>query len=547
MQDRPNKKPLNELPPCVVDFIRRVTKKMRYRRKVRREVQAELTAHFEDELRDCESLEEREQKAHTLIEEFGDPGLLGVLCRRAKKRCRPLWRKIVVRSGQALGVFVLYLVVCSLPLTLGKPTIRVNYIEWLNNRWRPNAADTANAKPLYDQAAKMYVHPPEPLRAKQANGNAFLRSSVEWLSGYSDEEQEALKRWLEENWPAFDMLRRGSQMAYYWPAYDASSGYLSDSNVVGDSMQAFRGYRQVVLALREQIAWKASEGRIEGALDDCLVLHRFGRHLQGKGFLNDQLVGVSVESLCYDGIALILHRSKVPDPILATVQQELETQFDPGRYVISLDGEKAFWYDNIQRRFTDDGHGGGHVLKQGIPLAAGDWRDNLIGILLFDYPGQRETVAMVERYFEHVQKRFTTPPNKRDSDGALSERDQAGTGNLFLDITEPVHNTVSRQAWRLKTHEMATIILVAIQRYAGDTGGYPAILEQLVARGYLKDLPADPFGRGPLTYKKTDKGFLLYSWGGDLEDDGGRWGTDSQGNPNRWADNGDWVFWPVGP
>ncbi len=395
----------SDLPPCVRDYITGVICRMRYRRKVRRDVETELTAHFEDCLRDCKDGQEREQKARRLIEEFGDPGLLGVLCRRAKKRCRPLWAKALIRSAQALGVFVLYAFICSLPMTLGKPTIRVNYVEWLNDRWRPAAADAVNAKPLYDQAAKAYVQAPELLKDKQTHGGAFERSRVEWFSGYSDEEKEALKRWLDENQPAFDMLRKASRITEYWPAYDAIAGNLIDSTVVEDSFQVLSGYRQLVLALREQIAWEASEGRIEEALDDCLVLHRFGRHLQGKGFLNDQLHGVSAESVCYDGIALILHRVEVPGPLLARVQQELERGFDPNRQVVSLDGEKAFWYDNIQRHFTDDGNGGGHALKDGIPFAAGDWRRNLIGIFGFQYPGRRQTVAMVENYFQEAQRR----------------------------------------------------------------------------------------------------------------------------------------------
>jgi len=90
---------------------------MRYRRKVRRDVQAELAAHFEDELKDCENDEDKEQKAKQLITEFGDVKLLAVLLRRAKKRCRPLWRKALVRSLQVLGIIVLYFLICSSPKT----------------------------------------------------------------------------------------------------------------------------------------------------------------------------------------------------------------------------------------------------------------------------------------------------------------------------------------------------------------------------------------------------------------------------------------------
>ncbi|MBN1593516.1 MAG: hypothetical protein JW941_09780, partial [Candidatus Coatesbacteria bacterium] len=64
------------LPEEAQAFIRRVIRKMRYRKKVRADVQAELVAHFEDELRDCRDAQEREKKARQLVDEFGDARLL---------------------------------------------------------------------------------------------------------------------------------------------------------------------------------------------------------------------------------------------------------------------------------------------------------------------------------------------------------------------------------------------------------------------------------------------------------------------------------------
>ena len=52
---------LNNLPACAADFIKLVIKKMRYRKKVRADVQAELAAHFEDQLKDCTTDEEKLQ------------------------------------------------------------------------------------------------------------------------------------------------------------------------------------------------------------------------------------------------------------------------------------------------------------------------------------------------------------------------------------------------------------------------------------------------------------------------------------------------------
>jgi hypothetical protein len=124
MENKPDKNRSADLPLCATEFTRRVVRRMWYRRKARREVQAELRAHFEDAVRDCATAEEKERKVRELIEEFGDTKLLVALCHRAKKRCRPLWLKALLRSGQGLGVAIFYGVLCTLPLSLGRPTIR---------------------------------------------------------------------------------------------------------------------------------------------------------------------------------------------------------------------------------------------------------------------------------------------------------------------------------------------------------------------------------------------------------------------------------------
>ncbi|MBN2581718.1 MAG: hypothetical protein JXL80_01525, partial [Planctomycetes bacterium] len=99
--------------------------------------------------------------------------------------------------------------------------------------------------------------------------------------------------------------------------------------------------------------------------------------------------------------------------------------------------------------------------------------------------------------------------------------------------------------WRLKTYEGAAIVTVAILSYESDKGEYPACLDDLVATAYLSRLPPDPYANGPLSYRKTNDGFLLYSWGENLTDDGGVQGLGQDGQPRMWADTGDWVFWPV--
>ncbi len=87
--------------------------------------------------------------------------------------------------------------------------------------------------------------------------------------------------------------------------------------------------------------------------------------------------------------------------------------------------------------------------------------------------------------------------------------------------------------------------VLAIMRYEKEKGQYPADLDELVEAGYLKKLPMDPYSDAPLIYQKTEGEFLLYSLGTNLTDEGGKLGLGSRGTPRMWADNGDWVFWPV--
>ncbi|MHC4620075.1 MAG: hypothetical protein ACYTEQ_20195, partial [Planctomycetota bacterium] len=120
---------LERLPVNVADFITLIVKKMRYRRKVRADVAAELAGHFEDALKECKTEEERDRRAKKLIADFGDVKLLAVLLRRAKKRCRPLWRTIVARTFQTIGALIVCFVLYCVYISLGEPTISINYIE----------------------------------------------------------------------------------------------------------------------------------------------------------------------------------------------------------------------------------------------------------------------------------------------------------------------------------------------------------------------------------------------------------------------------------
>ena len=148
-----------KLPACAEQFITEVVRQIRYRKRVREEVRQELAAHFEDELRDCAEGSEREQRAQRLMEEFGDAKLLAVLCRRAKKRCRPLWVRAWARMMQAVGVFLLVFIPYTIWFISGKPNPTIDYLPRLNALHRPSGPAKDNAWPYCERAMRLVVEP----------------------------------------------------------------------------------------------------------------------------------------------------------------------------------------------------------------------------------------------------------------------------------------------------------------------------------------------------------------------------------------------------
>ncbi len=79
---------------------------------------------------------------------------------------------------------------------------------------------------------------------------------------------------------------------------------------------------------------------------------------------------------------------------------------------------------------------------------------------------------------------------------------------------------VDEQIKRLQAKRRLLTTDLAIRLHQQETGSNPERLADLVP-GILPAVPADPFGSGPLIYRRTDDGYQLYSVGPNGKDDGG--------------------------
>jgi len=575
------------LPQVVLDFIASVIKKMRYRRKVRQEVKAELAGHFADALSDCQTDEERQAKAKQLINEFGDVKLLGKLIRWGKKRCRPLWRTMVARSFQAVGVLFILLVYYCVYISFAQPRIKINYLDEFNRLARPVADEDLNAAPLYQKAIEAYVKPPKTGKKTQGGGvepaegggkeakpkpetkEADLLDAIgdkKWITDLTDEEVALLKQWVGDNGKAIDFFKRANEKPHCWWQRETKDGVL---------LSVYCPELSPIKNLGKLICWRAklraSEGEIEEAFDDLLGCYGMGSHLMGPRTLVEQLLGLAMRAMAVGNVRIVLAECEIEGQALAHFNKQLEKIVAKDIYKIDFQTEKFFYRDIIQRCFTDNGRGSGRM----IPGRVKEIGDALSGFAIGDNKFERgvkygaylgislisaDREALTSKYEDAFSKYETwakmTPWELKKTDIDEWERKEFGEAStleqsryLLYCVMMPGLRRVGEIAHRVRTEVESLITTVAVLGYNKEKSRYPESLSELVEAGLLSKLPTDPYSDKPLVYRRTDDGFTLYSVGVNFKDDSGQivryTEGKSKGKINKWADNGDSIFWPI--
>ena len=195
----------------------------------------ELTDHFVEALRDCESEQERNILGEKLIAEFGEAKVLGKLIRRGKKRCRPWWQKAMIRSVQVFLVGIILCVGYTVWFVKGKPTVRVDYLAKMNQVARPEIESEQNGWPHLEKAIELYVDYKEikpdestPYEYSLGDSNNHHAKISKWeflyertpFESLSAEQREMLLKWLNRNEPVWEKFVQIAGKPYCWQEYD---------------------------------------------------------------------------------------------------------------------------------------------------------------------------------------------------------------------------------------------------------------------------------------------------------------------------------------
>lgn len=551
---------IEHLPESISELIDKIIDAMKYRHSVRADVRQELADHFIDALADCETDDEKQKVTKELIEEFGDIKLLGKLLRRAKKRCRPLWRTVVARTFQLIGILFFLLLLRVGYMATGRPTISIDYTQWMNDKVCDSRDESLNAYYDYQKAIESI---PEAYPDEIKKIDTYTRKQ-----GKTTEDWTAIESFLKIHTEAFNTFRVGAAKPYYWNIYQVPEelyredwqrkiekersikpfgGFTKSEMVTGvmeGLMPQMQGYKKLAYRMMYfQIPFDIHKGHVKQATEDCIGIYYFSQHLLSQGVAIEQLVGVAIESIAMSSVYDLLSQVDVPPDDLLRLQQIVAKDYKPDTAPMDWSLEKAFWYDQIQRSFTDDGQGSGRPLPRGILFCVSDRKDYVTG-LVTGFPDRKETIANIDRSFDRFDAYRSIKPKTLDEMEGQNLL-QADKLTLMQQISEPAIQKTITIGWRVRSGQAGLIGTLSILRFEKETGRWPHNWDELLEKGYLKTIPMDPYSDAPLVYKKTEDSFTLYSIGLNFTDDGGTPGTDKNGKKRQWGEHGDRIFWPV--
>jgi hypothetical protein len=324
----------------------------------------------------------------------------------------------------------------------------------------------------------------------------------------------------------------------------------------------------------------AAAGESERVLRDIRSLIGTAEHAGDRPFLIASLVALAIDALAIQTSAQIIHQytDLFSDAQLKELAH-LHVGFMGGAPHIDLRGERWFFADTMQRVYSDDGQGNGHITAEGLGLLSslsGGFDEEFVpafgtaavgpiaAAVIADRADMQakydEWMAEIERYAALPMWEYEEYDARLDEFESIYEETAMKLRYSPITILMPAIRKATHVSEQSVQRRDALLAGIALELYKRRYGGYPDSLAALVP-DLLPSLPLDRFTGEPLHYRLDENGQpLLWSVGADREDDGGhapveddgyesRWVPAAQGRENARLDpdryKGDWMLWPV--
>ena len=356
-----------------------------------------------------------------------------------------------------------------------------------------------------------------------------------------------LEAWLAENAGPLDLVRQATaKERFYIPLVSGSNPPFMVEVLIPD----MRWCRQAAEALTVQAVLKMTRNDPRGAWDDVLSAHRLARLLDQAPTVIEQLVAVGIEgTAAMAGIALAT-RGHMPPSESRELLSKLAALRPVGHMVDTIDKEERFCgLDAVMMLSRPGGlRASGLSGTTAPPLSDSadlDW-DQMLGDMNAQYDwivkpmrlprfhGREEAQKASDEEFKKFEtglkggpmaglRLFLLKAAGRPFRKALT----TAYTNILIAIMIPALGQACNLEDQAKMTQEIETLAAALTCYHAEHGRWPAELKELCP-SLLKTIPTDRFSVKPLVYRPSKDGYLLYSVGKNMRDDGGLCNTPGQ-------------------
>lgn len=363
------------------------------------------------------------------------------------------------------------------------------------------------------------------------------------------EDHETVTACIEQNQKPLEVLVSASKRTrWYFPMFPESPGTSIYSCRIGLSKSFVPALR--VLAARARFS--AAKGQWQDARNDLLTLRRLGA-LAGQGttlvgeilaltcevFASQATMKIALEGkldskaalamigdiegapgdrpkfeaidACerYSMLETILHFSKLPPEQVAKEFLALGSQgFDESQAQQPSPEQTKYFADLF--RVAD--------WSEAMRRANRPFDSMSSAMKLPTVPEQIEAVEKAQSEFARFRTEFAKKVSEKLQPG--DKENATFLGDMLVVMLVPTMASCHKSSTVTTEQRELCKATLALRAYMADHGKYPPKIEDLVPK-YLKTAPKDIFSGAPVKYRSQGTGYVVYSIGYDLKDDGG--------------------------
>jgi hypothetical protein len=249
-----------------------------------------------------------------------------------------------------------------------------------------------------------------------------------------------------------------------------------------------------------------------------------------------QLVRIACQASAVSTLEYLVNRADFTDEQLKELNQAVvEAQARTGM-VEAFVGERCMFLQMLRMPPAQIAHGLSIMNGRYSPKSNAGAHLMALALTLRKFAGltDRSTIICLDIMADYVEAIQLPVDRRRQEVEAISARSRAAVeADFLLRQLLPVLARVNTIDLRRIAYLRVGNAALAIQRHRLAAGELPETLADLVPT-YLDAVPGDPFDGNDLRYEKLGHGFVVYSIGEDLSDDGGKEKLPGSGKARNW-------------